>query len=257
MSDSLDLSSADPLNQEVLERLKAELAAAKREQKGPILATYRERYPECADSICAVAALDALRAGGSASFNGDRVEHDSGAAQPEHIGPYRIIQELDQGGMGIIYEAEDGVLPRRVAVKTIKGAYAHRNDLRQRFERERRGARSPPPHPHHAGLLGGRRSRRSLLGDALHRGGDVQGADPHVAPALQAQWGLSSSTLHDLVEESRSRSPVGGATTMPHGDEVVLSPEPPSRTASNGSATLLILLPHLRAVHRQDRLGQT
>lgn len=42
-------------------------------------------------------------------------------AEPERIGPYRLIQEIGSGGMGIVYLAErEGGFHRRVAMKVIR-----------------------------------------------------------------------------------------------------------------------------------------
>jgi TolB-like protein/tetratricopeptide (TPR) repeat protein/predicted Ser/Thr protein kinase len=66
------------------------------------------------------------------------------AASPARIGRYRILHQLGQGGMGIVYAAEDPSLGRRVALKTI----AHPDEeSRRRFRREARAAASVS-HPH-------------------------------------------------------------------------------------------------------------
>jgi serine/threonine protein kinase/tetratricopeptide (TPR) repeat protein len=60
------------------------------------------------------------------------------------IGRYTILHKLGQGGMGIVYAAEDPSLGRRVALKTI----THPDEeSRMRFRREARAAASVN-HPH-------------------------------------------------------------------------------------------------------------
>lgn len=55
---------------------------------------------------------------------------------PEQIGGYRIVRRIAQGGMGIVYEAEQQRPSRRVALKLILGGI-HADDLQARmFERE-------------------------------------------------------------------------------------------------------------------------
>jgi Protein kinase domain len=56
---------------------------------------------------------------------------------PKRLGRYRLLHELGQGGMGIVFVAEDDSLGRRVAVKTIAAADG---TARQRFRQEARVA---------------------------------------------------------------------------------------------------------------------
>jgi len=54
---------------------------------------------------------------------------------PPTIGRYRILRVLGEGGMGVVYEAEQDRPRRAVAVKIIKGAWSS-PELLRRFERE-------------------------------------------------------------------------------------------------------------------------
>jgi urea transport system substrate-binding protein len=56
------------------------------------------------------------------------------------LGDYRVLRALGAGGMGLVFEAEDLILHRRVALKVLRPELASDDDHRQRFLREARSA---------------------------------------------------------------------------------------------------------------------
>jgi TolB-like protein len=54
------------------------------------------------------------------------------------LGPYRVLQVLGSGGMGVVYLAEDTRLQRLVALKVLRPALAENAQARQRFQQEAR-----------------------------------------------------------------------------------------------------------------------
>src|SRR2546423_4712905 len=62
----------------------------------------------------------------------------------DRIGPYRIVRKLGEGGMGVVYAAEDERLRREVAIKTIREAGD--SSAREPFIREA-GAAASLSHP--------------------------------------------------------------------------------------------------------------
>jgi serine/threonine protein kinase len=97
------------------------------------------------------------------------------------FGGYRVLRLLGGGGMGLVWEAEDPQLCRRVALKVMKPALADRREHRERFLREARAA-AAIDHSHivtvyqvgeHRGLpfLAMQLLRGETLGDVLSRVG--------------------------------------------------------------------------------------
>ena len=52
------------------------------------------------------------------------------------VGHYRVTGKLGVGGMGVVYEAEDSRLPRRVALKFLSDELVHDLDAERRLQRE-------------------------------------------------------------------------------------------------------------------------
>jgi serine/threonine protein kinase len=58
----------------------------------------------------------------------------------ERLGDFRIIREIGHGGMGVVYEAEQMSLGRRVALKVMTARTLRNADHKRRFEREAKAA---------------------------------------------------------------------------------------------------------------------
>ncbi len=56
----------------------------------------------------------------------------------ENVGPYRIIEQLGQGGMATVYKAYHAALDRYVAIKALHPAFGDDQSFLSRFQREAR-----------------------------------------------------------------------------------------------------------------------
>ena len=90
---------------------------------------------------------------------------------PKRLGPYKLLQEIGEGGMGTVWMAEqEQPVKRRVAIKLIR-ADAHSKDILARFEAERQGLGFDGTRKHRQNP--GRRNQR--IGGTLFRYGTGQG----------------------------------------------------------------------------------
>jgi tetratricopeptide (TPR) repeat protein len=133
MSDATD--QRDPVD-----LLAEEFAARLRAGESPSLDEYLDRCPEHAASIRAVfRSITLVERISQQEYAERRFErrpkHPSGE-HPGTLGDFQILREVGRGGMGIVYEAVQTSLNRRVALKLLGPHVAGSPTQLQRFRRE-------------------------------------------------------------------------------------------------------------------------
>ena len=132
--------SASTSGPDLFNRLADEFAERYRRGERPPLSEYTDKYPELADEIHELfPALVAIEQFGSRADEptGPRsAQAETTRPIPERLGDYRIVREIARGGMGIVYEAVQESLGRRVALKVLPGHAGLDSQRRQRFDRE-------------------------------------------------------------------------------------------------------------------------
>ena len=106
----------------ILDAYLADLRAGKAPDRAALLAA----HPQLAAQLeSCLAALDFIH----------RAEH-ADPALPPTLGDFRILREIGRGAMGVVYEAEQVSLKRRVALKVLRFGGAADAEAMERFRRE-------------------------------------------------------------------------------------------------------------------------
>ena len=132
------MADATP-DRDPLELLAAEYMEQLRQGQRPSIEEYAAQHPELAgeirDLFPTIAVTERLKAQQARSSGGLAT---LGAARLERLGDFRLIREIGRGGMGVVFEAEQESLGRRVAVKVLPRQVLLDEKHLKRFEREAR-----------------------------------------------------------------------------------------------------------------------
>ena len=170
-------------------RLAEQIEAARRSGRPldvtALVATHPDLADEIREFVAAMSLLEEIKPEGER----DVLSREAGATtEPQGVlGDFRILREIGRGGMGIVYEAEQISLGRRVALKVLPFAATLDPRQLQRFKNEAQAA-AALEHPNIVRRPCRRlRARRALFRHAVHRGPDTGRRDRGTATALRVE----------------------------------------------------------------------
>jgi serine/threonine protein kinase/Flp pilus assembly protein TadD len=177
------------------------------------------RHPELAEDLDAcLAALHFIgrAAEGPRSVAAQVVEPHAPELTAGVLGDFRIVREVGRGGMGVVYEAEQVSLGRRVALKVLPFAATMDPRQLQRFHNEARAAASLD-HPHIV---------------HVHAVGCERGVHYYAMQFIEGQ--TLAALIADLRQRSGRPAPTEEQPTTPHRPG---QPAPAADTASRAAAS--------------------
>jgi len=142
------------------------------------------------DATNATAVFGAATAGDAEADDLSFLAPPQGSDEIGRLGLYRVLKVLGSGGMGVVFQAEDIQLKRRVALKVLKSQAASRPRAKERFLREAQAA-AAIEHDHIV---------------TIHQVGEAQ-TDHGSVPFLAMQW-LKGQSLEDRLKQGGILKPV-------------------------------------------------
>ncbi len=168
----------------------------------PSLTEYVKAHPNLADDIRelfpALVELEAMKSGPRANTREETMRGRDPV--PDRLGDYQILREVGRGGMGVVYEAIQQSLGRRVALKVLPPELLVSPKFLQRFQREARSAGGL----HHSNIV-------PVFGVGEH--------DRHHFYAMQFIRGQTLEAVLNEVRRLRQRRSKATAAPPPEGPD--------------------------------------
>src|SRR6478752_5861582 len=160
-----------------------------------------EKYPEDADQLRGyLSGLQLFHAAAAPQINSSII--GGPLPQPSQtIGDYRLVREIGRGGMGVVYEAWQQSLRRRVALKILPFSVASDGKQLSRFKNEAQAA-AQVQHPNIV---------------PVYAVGEDQGVHFYVMQLIEGQ------SLTSLLEGLRSTGHQQGDTTAPNCPDLTIA----------------------------------
>jgi WD40 repeat protein/tetratricopeptide (TPR) repeat protein len=203
--------SASSRDYDRFDQLAEEYAQRYRRGERPSVEEYVDRLPEMADQIREM--FPALVEVEQVEADADGNAHQPPAPPIPHLrelGDYRIVREVGRGGMGVVYEAEQISLGRRVALKVLPGHVVGDHKVLERFRREAKAT----ARLHHTNIVPvfevGREGDTAFYAMQFIQG---QGLDQVIAELARLSRRDVKPAGDDHATSARPVGPVGGTQT--------------------------------------------
>lgn len=218
------MDSSESLERHPFELLADEFVSKVRAGQSPSIDEYAQQYPEHAAVIRSVfpsllvvekiSAKDSTVSYASTSRQDDRFSRQQ---LPSQFDDYQIVRCIGQGGMGVVYEAIQESLHRKVALKVIHPQASSSSHSRARFQREAESAAGL----HHTNIVPvyGSGEDHGLLYYAMQliHGSTlaqiVQSLQNRLGGPSEINYACSEQTIH-AVDRLMSPKPVGFFTEL-------------------------------------------